>query len=231
MTHRRYSPLFLALTVACVANAANAQGAPGGIAPQTNINPNAVTSVADVARSQTPETVTFTASAPAASASQTTGYSSSSLGGTVGARSHLGGRRGNVTVIIGNQYPVYAPPYHTYPAYPGYEYPYGYPGSSGASVTISTPGFQNQHYTLFPWSTTVTTWGNAPGYGPTYHRYPNYPAYPAYPTYVPNYGAQGYRGAAGHNYNYNGGSVLGGGYVPGTVGIPPLNFGSAIPRR
>jgi hypothetical protein len=129
------------------------------------------------------------------------------------------------TVIIGGG-SYYAP--GTVPVYPGYSsYPtYGYPNNypnypytyappiSGSSVTISTPGFSNGMFTAFPWSTTVTTFGNGysngtiiqPGCGTGY--YPSYPSYPAYPTYVPGPQVQGYRGAAtpGYGaYGYNSG--------------------------
>jgi hypothetical protein len=120
--------------------------------------------------------------------------------------------RGGVTVIINNGAGgYYGPVYPGYPAYPTYgypAYPYGYGQAySGSSVTVSTPGFSNGTFTVFPWSSTVTTFNSAPAYAPRF---------PAYPTYVPN--VNGYRGAATPNYNYNNGAILGGGYTGAYVG-------------
>ena len=136
------------------------------------------------------------------------------------------------TVIIGNPntyppgntvivpvYPGYAP-YPTYgpsygaPAYPSYPYGYNVP-QSGASVTVSTPGYNDGTFNVFPWSSTVTTFGPAPGYYGNYPSCPPYPNYPAYPTYVPN--VSGYRGAATPGYYYNGGSYPSGAFITGST--------------
>ena len=119
-----------------------------------------------------------------------------------------------VPVYPGTVYPGYAP----YPTYGGYgvpSYPYG------GSVTISTPGYNDGTFNVFPSTTTVTAFGSAPVVS-NYYGYGNYPSYPAYPTYAPN--LQGYRGAAtpgynvgfGTGYNYNGGSFPGGAFIAGS---------------
>lgn len=120
----------------------------------------------------------------------------------------------NNTVIF-QSYPGY-PVYNQYPAYP-----YGYGNSvSGSSVTVSTPGYNDGTFNVFPWTTTVTTFNSTPNYY-GYRNYQNcqpYPAfssYPAYPTYA-NPGLQGYRGAAG-GYNFNGGSFPSGAYITGST--------------
>lgn len=150
------------------------------------------------------------------------------------------GRNGrDVTVVIGNQpncapvgVPVGVPVYPGYPQYPAYgapAYPYGYlPPTYGTSVSVSTPGYSDGTYTVFPWSTTVSTYGNAPGH---YPRYQSYPSYPAYPTYVPGNVINGYRGAASPTvitnmipYSYTTGTFLGGSYGVGT-GIGSFSIG------
>lgn len=206
MIHRNVSTLVIALALGCAASASHAQSII--IDNQGTSSPTAKAPVVE-------KTTALKSQAPVVASS----------GLPISGASSLRGSRRNVTVIIGdNSCPIYVPPcnYPSYPAYPTYPaYPntgYGYSGSTyGSSVTISTPGFQNNNYILYPWSTTITTWGSNSGYGncaPQYPAYNLYPTYPAYPTYVPGPSINGYRGAAGYGvYNYNGGSVIGGGYV------------------
>lgn len=137
------------------------------------------------------------------------------------------------SVIIGNTYPpgtntIILPIYPGYPSYQGYApypnynvpvYPYG------SSVTVSTPGYNDGTFNVFPWTSTVTTYGTAP-VAPNYYGYRHYPSYPscppgysAYPNY-PSYPApylQGYRGAATPGYVFNGGSFPSGAYITGST--------------
>jgi hypothetical protein len=134
---------------------------------------------------------------------------------------------GGTTVIVnggyyapGAVYPGYAP----YPSYVVPAYPYGYAAPvTGSSVTISTPGYSNGPFTMFPSTTTVTTFGNpvVPNYY-GYRPYSNCAPYPNYPMYVPN--VQGYRGAATPGYNFNGGSFPSGAFVTGSTS----NYGSTF---
>lgn len=102
---------------------------------------------------------------------------------------------------------VFVPVYPNYPGYAPYPtYPYG------SSVTVSTPGYNDGTFNVFPWSTTVTTFGSAP-----VHNYHGYHNYPAYPTYVPGPGTYGYRGAATPGYIYNGGSFPSGAFITGSA--------------
>ena len=219
MTQRSVPTLFIALTLGCAAGIGHAQ------ATYTN---------------------EMHASAPVARISNSNGVIVAP-----GGASQIRASGGNVTIIYGdNSRPVYAPPCNTYPAYPVYappcnNYPaypvyappcntypaypnYGYGTSTyGSSVSISTPGFQDQNFRLFPYSTTVSVWGSNSGYNNCAPQYPRCNSYPAYPTYVPGPAINGYRGAAG-GYNFNGGSMVGGGYVGsnGSVIGSPYAVGS-----
>ena len=142
---------------------------------------------------------------------------------------------GQNIVIINN-----ASPYGNAVPYGGYYPP---TQSSGFSSSFSTPGWSSGHFSMPPWSSSVTSWNSGPAYGPAYgqalptaqcgqpaYGYPNYPAYPAYPaypvyvapaypTYIPGPSVQGYRGAAGYGPSY------GGNCSPGTtIGTGGITF-------
>jgi hypothetical protein len=230
MTQRTVPALFIALALGCAGSIGHAQttiitdvpqAAPAPVAPA----PSAARSVAPVARISNPNGVIV---APATSQLRTTGGNVTVVQSGIPGASYV-----QPYTSYPNSYPAYAPsynryPYNSYPAYPNYG-----TGTTtyGSSVTIATPGFQDNNYRLFPYATTVTTWGSNSGYNcPPQYRPGN--SYPAYPTYVPGPAINGYRGAANgeaarNNYqNYNGPTMVNGSYVgPNGMFLMPNNYG------
>ncbi len=240
MIHRNVTPLILAFALGCAGSAVHAQTVVSDVGqwPASQASAKAPLAARAAARANA-QSITSFGSSSATHITTPSAVSASHLAAPGTSAFHK--PRRNVTIIIGdNSQPIYVPShnYPSYPAYPTYPaYPntgYGYSSSNyGSSVSISTPGFQDPNYRLFPWTTTVTTWGSNPNYGhcaPQYPQYNSYPSYPAYPTYVPGPAINGYRGAAGHGgYNYNGGSMVGGGYI-GNNSIAPPYIGSVRTR-